>query len=367
MRGSRLLRLMLLSMNLLLIITLLTSDLAPFIDPNFLLFPAFFGLIFLPLFVLNLGYALFWLIMRPNYALFGIIALIISTPNLTNHMNFGSGVHQEGRVKVVSLNVRLFDLYGWTNNKETRNDILDFFKEEDADIICFQEYFTSDAPDVLNTKDTLLDAQDAKNLHEHFTAVIRGGRHKFGIATLTKYPIVSKGVIPLDTAGNNTAIYTDLIVERETLRVVNVHLASIHLSALEKEIDEHIERNDQQKQWADLKLLMRKLAGGYKKRANQIIEIERFIEQSRYPVLFCGDLNDTPGSYAYEQISSTLNDAFKANGKGLGTSYIGFYPSLRIDFMMSDPSLENVSFETMDVRLSDHRPLVGEFVWGARK
>lgn len=365
MRGSRLLRLLLLSMNLLLILTLLVSDVAPYIDPNTLLIPAFFGLAFIPLFALNMGLILFWLIMRPNYMLFGAIALLVSIPNLMNHINFGSGVHEEGSIKVVSLNVRLFDLYDWTNNKETRNDILDFFKEEDADIICFQEYYTSDAPDVLNTTDTLLLVQEAKNLHEHFTAIIHGGRHKFGIATLTKYPIVAKGLIPLDTAGNNTAIYTDLIVERETLRAVNVHLASVHLSALEKEIDEHIERNDQQKQWDDLKILMRKLAGGYKKRANQINEIERFIEQSPYPVLFCGDLNDTPGSYAYQQISSTLNDAFKANGKGLGTSYIGYYPSLRIDFMLSDPRLENVRFETKNVRLSDHRPLVGEFVWGA--
>ena len=297
--------------------------------------------------------------------LFGLIALLISIPNLLNHMSFGSGVHEKGSIKVISLNVRLFDLYDWTNNKETRNEILDFFKQENADIICFQEYFTSDAPDVLNTTDTLMKVQGAQQLHEHFTAILHGGRHKFGIATLTKYPIVARGLIPLDTAGNNAAIYTDLMVERETLRVVNVHLASVHISALEKEIDEHIERNDQQKQWGDLKLLMRKLAGGYKKRANQINVIACFMEQSPHPILFCGDLNDTPGSYAYQRISGALEDSFKSNGKGLGTSYIGYYPSLRIDYMMSDPRLENVNFETKDVELSDHRPLVGEFVWGA--
>lgn len=361
MRGSRLLRLLLLSMNLLLALALLLSDLAPYIDPNTLLFPAFLGLVFLPLFALNIVFVLFWLIVRPNYVLFGIIVIAISIPNLLNHVNFGSGVDKSGDIKAISFNVRLFDLYNWTNNKETPNNILDFFVKEDADIICLQEYFRSDAKDVLNTADTLLKVQDATNLHEHFTAVIHHGRHKFGIATLTKYPIVDEGLIPLDTAGNNVAIYTDMIVQRETLRVVNVHLASVHLSALEKEIDEHIERNDQQKQWDDLKMLIRKLAGGYKKRARQIQQIHQFITESPHPVLFCGDLNDTPGSYSYRKIASELQDAFTENGSGMGTSYIGYYPSLRIDFMMHSDPLDNVKFETRDVRLSDHRPLVGEF------
>lgn len=361
MRGSRLLRLLLLVMNMLLIAALLLSDIAPFLDPNHLLFPAFFGLGFLPLMLLNICFILFWLLLRPNYAMFGLVAIILSTPNLSNHISYNNGVHQSGDIKVVSLNVRLFDLYNWTNSSETRNDILHFFQEEDADIICLQEYFRSDAKDVLNTTDTLLKVQDARNLHEHFTAIIHGGRHKFGIATFTKYPIIDKGLIPLDTAGNNTAIYTDLIAKSETIRVVNVHLASVHLSALEKEIDEHIERNDQQKQWDDLKRLMQKLAGGYKKRALQVQAIDRFIESSPYPVLFCGDLNDTPGSYAYRVLSDNLDDAFVENGSGLGTSYIGYYPSLRIDFMLADESLVNTSFETKDVRLSDHRPIIGTY------
>ena len=135
MRGSRLLRLLLLSMNLLLALALLLSDLAPYIDPNTLLFPAFLGLVFLPLFALNIVFVLFWLIVRPNYVLFGIIVIAISIPNLLNHVNFGSGVDKSGDIKAISFNVRLFDLYNWTNNKETPNNILDFFVKEDADII----------------------------------------------------------------------------------------------------------------------------------------------------------------------------------------------------------------------------------------
>ena len=37
-----------------------------------------------------------------------------------------------------------------------------------------------------------------------------------------------------------------------------------------------------------------------------------------YPVILCTDLNDTPFSYAYHQVSSNLNDAFKESGFGLG-------------------------------------------------
>jgi endonuclease/exonuclease/phosphatase family metal-dependent hydrolase len=361
MRGSRLLRLLLLSVNAFSIASLLLSVLASYIDPNTFLLPAFFGLAFLPIFIVNLLFAIFWLIIRPKYVLFGAIGMLLSIPMLANHVSLFSKDSDEGGVKVLSYNVRLFDLYNWTNNESTRDDLLDYFKETDADIICLQEYFRSDDKAYFNTLDTLLQVQDANEVHEHFTAVMHHGNSRFGIATLSKYPIVHRGHVPLDTAGNNVAIYTDLKIGADTVRVFNLHLASVHISALESGITEHIERNDQQKQWDDLKLLVRKLAGGYKIRANQVEVIESYIELSPHPVILCGDLNDTPASYSYASLESNLSDAFKGSGSKFGTSYIGYYPSLRIDYMMHSPSIIRHSFETQDVHLSDHRPILGSF------
>ncbi|HAW20792.1 MAG TPA: hypothetical protein DCX14_11460 [Flavobacteriales bacterium] len=361
MRGSRLLRLLLLSVNAFSIASLLLSDLASVIDPNTLLLPAFFGLAFLPIFLVNVLFAIFWLIIRPKYVVFGAIGILLSVPMLGNHVSLIAKNTDKGDVKVLSYNVRLFDLYNWTNNDSTRDDLLDYFSETDADIICLQEYFRSDDNAYFNTLDTLLQVQDASEVHEHFTAVMHQGKFKFGIATLSKYPIVYRGHVPLDTAGNNVAIYTDVKIGSDTIRVFNLHLASVHLSALESGITKHIERNEQQKQWDDLKMLVRNLAGGYKKRASQTDVIQSYLDASPYPVILCGDLNDTPASYSYSALGSKLEDAFNGSGSKFGTSYIGYYPSLRIDYMMYSSSLEKHTFNTQNVELSDHRPIVGTF------
>lgn len=363
MKGGRLFRQLLLWVNWLFALALVISNIASWIDPNDFLPLAFLGLGFLPLLALNVLFIVLWLLIRWRYALFGITAILLSTGTLSNHLSLWSPpAERESDFKVVSFNVRLFDLYNWSNNKQTRDQILDHLVSENANILCLQEYFNSDDSSYFKTLDTLVTIQQAKHYHEEFTAIMHNGRHKFGIATLSSFPIVERGQLTLDTAGHNIAIYTDLLIRQDTLRVYNVHLASVHLTAMEKDISEHIERNDQQKQWDDIKEMAGRLSGGFKRRASQSRVIAEHVAQSPHPVVLCGDFNDTPGSYAYATLNDHLVDCFAEKGSGMGSTYIGFFPSLRIDYLMHSPELELNTFETQDIRLSDHRPLVGEFV-----
>lgn len=362
MSGNRLIRLLLLSVNLLMIAALLLSDLAPWVNPNTLLFPAFFGLAFLPLVAVNIVYILFWLLLKPKYIVFGLIAMVLSLPNLSRHMQFNLGATPDVQdLHVLSYNVRLFDLYNWSNNDKTRDKILDYFQSKQPDVLCLQEYFRSSDPRYFNTLDTIKKTGLAPHVHEHFTAELHNGLNKFGIATMSQHPIVYRGHVPLDTAGHNVAIYTDIAWNDDTIRIFNLHLASVHLSAMEKDINKHIEVMDQQQQWNDLKLMARKLAGGYKKRARQADHIASYIAKSPHPVIVCGDFNDSPGSYAYRRIKGALQDSFQSKGKGLGSTYLGFLPVLRIDYIMHDDQLSLRHFETDGVEFSDHRPLNAYF------
>ena len=45
------------------------------------------------------------------------------------------------KIKIMSFNVRLFDLYNWSKNEKVKSNILSFIKKESPDIICFQEYY----------------------------------------------------------------------------------------------------------------------------------------------------------------------------------------------------------------------------------
>jgi endonuclease/exonuclease/phosphatase family metal-dependent hydrolase len=81
------------------------------------------------------------------------------------------------------------------------------------------------------------------------------------------------------------------------------------------------------------------------------------IEQSPYPVIICGDFNDTPSSYTYHQLSEGLIDAFKESGNGIGHTYGGALPSFRIDYILHDERFKSTRFNTIRSKFSDHYPI----------
>ena len=349
------------ALNAIAILALFVSAYSYNIDPDITLIPAFFGLGFLPIFIVNIVFVIFWSISKPKYAAIGLVSIVFTWVAPKKHMNFwpSKSTVNEASFDVMSFNVRLFDLYNWGGNKQTRNEILAYLQEKNPPVICFQEFFNTNDPAYFNTLDTIVKTIDARNVHDDYTAVMHYGKSKFGIATFSKYPILKKEHIPLDTAANNVAIFTDILVGTDTIRVFNIHLASIYISGIEKDLSKHIESNDQDGQLKDLNLMVSRLAGGFKRRANQAEVIRTYIDDSPHAVIVCGDLNDTPGSYAYNLLSDGLNDAFCKKGFiGLGSTYIGLIPGLRIDFILVDPRLSIDAFSNESVSLSDHRPII---------
>jgi endonuclease/exonuclease/phosphatase family metal-dependent hydrolase len=81
------------------------------------------------------------------------------------------------------------------------------------------------------------------------------------------------------------------------------------------------------------------------------------IESSPYPVIICGDFNDPPSSYTYNRISSRLKDAFVEAGSGLGNTYNGIIPLLRIDYILHSPQLNSGQFRVIEENFSDHFPI----------
>ena len=97
-----------------------------------------------------------------------------------------------------------------------------------------------------------------------------------------------------------------------------------------KEISSGLKGNDIPE---GVKNLTTRLMIANKNRAHQAEEIQRHIDGSPYPVILCGDFNDTPLSYTYRQLSRKLTDSFIEKGRGIGNTYIGGFPSFRIDYV----------------------------------
>lgn len=306
----------------------------------------------------------FWKL--PNILFSGLV-LMISLGTLTRHVHysFSSDRSTPDHTRVASFNVRVFDLYNWKSNKQTRDSILGYLADLDADILCLQEFYKTTNLGYFNTLDTLLTIQHARNAHEEYSTASHKGKHKYGIVTLSSYPVIAKGRVPMSTNDHNLAIWTDLLVDQDTLRVFNMHLASLKISHLEAEIHDHIEKEDFVGQLKNAFDLYRMLDNAFKRREVQAKAVRKAIDTCPHPFIVCGDMNDTPGSYAYHLISKDLNDAFMEYGRGAGSTYIGFYPSFRIDYILYSPELNVSSFRTENVKLSDHRPVTSTFSFAA--
>lgn len=355
----------LICINLLLIASLLLSYLSVYISPEDLWVLAFFGLVYPYILLLNLFFLIYWLI-RKKKKLFILSLLVIAlgwsyiTDLIQLPFSSNKQANTESSLKFLSYNIRLFDLYNWSHNKATRDRIFDFINKEKPDILCFQEFYSDDIG-YFSTLDTLTKFQKASYSHTAYTSNVQKVYH-FGIATFSTYPIVSKGSIRFEKTGN-ICIYTDIKINNDTIRIYNNHLESIRFQAENYNfIDSiYLKNNEQIK---GVKDIMRKLKYAYIKRAHQADIISENIQQSPYPVIVCGDFNDTPVSYAYHKIKNNLKDAFVESGSGIGNTYLGKLPFLRIDFILHSKTLKSCKFEIPKVKFSDHYPILCWFKIG---
>ena len=84
------------------------------------------------------------------------------------------------KLKVMSFNVRLFDLYNWSHNEETKSKIISFIKNENR-YFCFQEYYYDSNNDFVTRELILKELEEY--YHESFTNETLKNAH-FGLAIL---------------------------------------------------------------------------------------------------------------------------------------------------------------------------------------
>lgn len=353
-------------LNLLAVAGLGISYLALFLSPEYFWMFAFMGLAYPILLIINILFLAFWLVVRWRRALFSGIIILLGISKISDlyqwrkepeQAKIDSLNAQDSSLRVMSYNVRLFDLYNWTENKNTRNKIMDLIRKQQADILCLQEFFYEDTG-TFNTLDTLMQIQPATHVHIEHTAHVKRVNH-WGIATFSRYPIVEKGLIQFRDSTDNISIYTDIKAYGDTFRIYNLHLESIRFRREDYKALQTITGNEDQTNLDGPQKIISRMRRAYIRRARQTDIIRSHIQDSPHPVIVCGDFNDTPNSYAYHQISKNLNDAFRTAGSGIGTTYIGMIPFLRIDYILYSPeAFDPLYFRVLRRKFSDHYPVI---------
>ena len=347
MRGLSLINKLLYLINSISLLILLLSYLSPYISPTFFWPISFFGLVFPILYLVNLAFFIYWLIgfKKPMWA--NLIILLIGIGNISNY--FGTSPNSnssEENTKVLSYNVRLFNRYGWIPKENVREDIFAFFTEEDADILCIQEFYTPNEIPDLNYPYRHIGLQNKKS--------------QWHMAIYSKYPQIKKKTVSIKGERmNNTCIYSDMIINEDTIRVYNIHLASNWF----KNSDYSFIQNPQKEKIKEgLKGIASRLKNSFIKRAEEVAVIKEHIKTSPYPIILCGDFNDTPLSFAYKSIKGDLVDAFTVCGKGIGDSFVKI-PALRIDYIFHDEELKSSNYKKHKKVLSDHYAVSCDIRW----
>lgn len=349
---------LLLAVNVFFAATLLISYLAVHISPGKLALPAFFGLAYPYILLINIIILVTWVAMLRFEALISLIVIVIGFNHFSNYIKLSkpSG-DKTNTFKVLSYNVRLFNYYESAKGVYSVNKVLDFLKMQNADIVCLQEFFILGNPAL--EEESIIKGLGGKYF-SHMKVFKVGKNRYYGIVTFSKYPFIKKGEI-IHKNSSSLSIYSDIVVQNDTLRIFNNHLQSFMLKRMNKPFMEEMSSSENKETMDEMKSLTKSLKKGFAMRSLQAQLVKSYINKSPYPVIVTGDFNDTPVSYTYRKIRKGLNDSFVTSGYGAGFTYSGNYPPNRIDYILYDNNLINSFFERKRVRYSDHYPIVAYF------
>jgi len=368
-KGFKFWRSLILIVNLLAVISLLLAYAASYISPAHYWIFAFFGLAYPFLVLFNLIFVMIWLIFWKKYIWISIIVILLGLNHLLAIIQFRkspSNIVSSGSMKMLSYNVHsLYEMHKPNEKNKIKERMLskvtDFLVQQNPDILCIQEFF-------IRSEDSLKVLQKfTEGLHTHYYSIknyldITDKRKIFAIASFSRYPITGLG--HLRTNNHNIfAIYTDLAVGKDTIRVYNIHLESIRFG--KGDYSFYAQLTDQVKEPEDnfdlsegVFNIFSKLKKAFILRAAQVDVLKKNIKHSPYPVIVCGDFNDTPASYTYHTMTSGLNDSFCKAGTGfLGSTYGGDFPSFRIDYILYDDNFVASNYTKNNIDLSDHFPV----------
>ena len=327
---------------------LFLSFILPFVSPKSFPTLSLLSLLVSPLLLVNVLFVLYWLLRLRRQFLLSVIMIVLAVLQFNSFFKMGetiSEVEVKNTLSVLSYNVHLFNAYSGGDYKESEALFNEIVNTHKPDILCIQEYNDTHAPKM----------NDYPYVYEHFKmATQKDGSIKkkaLGHAIYSKYPLINKGAFDFSRTTNNT-LYVDVIKDKDTIRLYNLHLKSIGISPSMSALQE-----------GDKEKLISRLSNTFKEQAKQAQAVLNHRDKSPYPVIMAGDFNNTAFSYIYKQLSDGMNDAYAECGGGLGTTFnFDGYP-LRIDYILAQKKLEVLSFKTIDETFSDHHPIIATLGW----
>jgi endonuclease/exonuclease/phosphatase family metal-dependent hydrolase len=311
---------------------------------------------------LGLTYGLGWVLLAAGVvwrvasfrwlrAAFSALVLVATWPSFMLVFSLGLGpseaaLDEERSWGILTFNVRRLDEYGWLKGDETRREMARWLSNRSEEVWCLQEV-PRDGVRMLREA-----GLDWNSPRRNMLSWPNGA----GPALATTLPVRDwETWMFSEEAGRGRVLQADLETPSGTVRVFNVHLQSLYFSQADYAA---VEDGPSREEGLRLLSLVTRASQA---RAVQARELSRRMEESPFPVVVCGDFNDSPMSYAMRRLrKGRARDTFEAAGLGLGGTHVGKVPGLRIDGILADTTLAVGTHVTHGVVLSDHRPVTAK-------
>ena len=328
--------------NIVLTVLTFLAYVLPFLAPKLFPFLSVLTLV-LPLFlIVNALFFVYWMLQMKRQMVLSGIVLVLGITFVNKFYKFSSHdiSKEESDILVMSYNVRLFNLFQWIERESVKEDIRTFINDQNPDVLCIQEYSQTANVDL--------------RIYKHKFIFMQGNKIKTGQAIFSKFPIVDKGNIEFPES-DNLIVYADVRKGNDTIRVYNMHLQSIKISPDVTELESNVETINQRKS----EVVFKRIGEAFTKQQVQAEILMKHKKECHYPMIICGDMNNSAFSYVYRSIKGDLNDCFEEAGKGFGETYNFKYYPARIDYIFADKSMKVKSFQNYpQFKNSDHYPIV---------
>lgn len=342
-------------------IALIVSDFAGNIDPNTFWIPAFAGLAYVPLFLVNFAFLILNIIRRNKWiSLAPLLALLLGWNIASDTFSLKpssplAAKASPGALRLLTWNIHYFqDIYD-SPAEESQASMLSLIKSSAADVVCLEEFAIISGDTTTGIGTIKKHLQTPYSFFQPLEAPDRG------MAVFSKYPITGKGMIAFsDQPSGNQCIFADILKDGKTVRVYAVHLESIRLrneqlnyiSSLVKGKEDNIKPS-------------KRIAGQVKRaflaRSEQVKLVKDDAAKCPYPYLICGDFNDPPSSFAFRQMARGMKSAFAEKGSGFFpvTYYRGLL-KYQIDHILASSQFNIRYHHIIAQKLSDHYPVLAD-------
>lgn len=305
-------------------------------------------------------FILYWTIRWRYWAFLPLIAILSNWSYISGVIQFPffspasapmikMNAYTPGILTVATYNVNAF------NHEQTGyscKKIASYMRNQQADILCFQEFGINDEFGADSIAAVLSDWP------YHFIPISPEGEHLLQLAVFSRYPIKEENLIVYPDS-KNCSLWCDIEINGRTIRLFNNHLQTTEVSRNKRKLEKELRMDDSQRVEHAALELIGGLHENFRKRAAQADILKQLIAASPYPTIVCGDFNSLPSSYVYHTVKGDkLQDGFQTSGHGYMYTFKFFKHLLRIDYILHSPELNSTDYFSPDLTYSDHNPVV---------